>query len=300
MYDDFNGDLAAFAQEYENEFMGSSGTLINGPTLKAMVGLNPIAITEDKSLKQYFVPEEGHNYILVADVGEGRGLDYSSFQVIDVTQVPYVQVATYRNNKISTIDFSEIINRIGKFYNNAFVLIETNAIGGQVADTVHMDYEYENILFTETKGRSGKQLSAGFGGGTSEAGVKTTITVKRIGCSMLKSIAESNKIRIVDYGTIEELSVFSKKGKSYEAENGHHDDLVMPLVIFAWATDQKYFKELTDIDIVHALREKSQEQYEEELIPFGIIDTGHNPEVHEEVIDLTANPEWWIPEYRGF
>jgi len=73
---------------------------------------------------------------------------------------------------------------------------------------------------------------------------------------------------------LQELSRFSKKGPSYEAEPGAHDDLVMNLVLFAWLSDQDYFKELTDINTLQALREKTDAQIDEELLPFGFIDDG--------------------------
>jgi hypothetical protein len=48
----------------------------------------------------------------------------------------------------------------------------------------------------------------------------------------------------------------------------------MNLVLFAWLTSQAYFKEITDINTLHKLREKTEEQIEDDLLPFGFIDTG--------------------------
>jgi len=52
----------------------------------------------------------------------------------------------------------------------------------------------------------------------------------------------------------------------------------MNLVIFAWLTDQTYFKDITDINTLSRLREKTEEQIEEDLLPFGFIDTGNEVE----------------------
>ena len=127
---------------------------------------------------------------------------------------------------------------------------------------------------TENAGRNGKRISAGFGSKDKDFGIRTTKTVKAIGCAMLKLLIEQKKLIIQDKHTIEELTTFSRKNESFEAEPGKHDDLVMPLVLFAWLTDQQYFKELTDINTLELLREKTEEQMMEEMLPFGFIDDG--------------------------
>jgi hypothetical protein len=166
-------------------------------------------------------------------------------------------------------------------YNEAAVLVEVNDIGEQVSDTLLMDYGYENMLYTENAGRNGKRISSGFGK-AQDTGIRTTKSVKATGCSILKALIEQNQLILNDYNTIQELSRFSRKGNSYEAESGAHDDLVMNLVIFSWLTDQGYFKDMTDINTLVKLREKTEEQIAEEMLPFGFIDDGA-PE--EETID---------------
>jgi hypothetical protein len=158
-------------------------------------------------------------------------------------------------------------------YNESAVLIEINDIGEQVSDVLLMDYGYENLLYTENAGRSGKRISSGFGKRV-DNGIRTTKSVKSIGCSILKLLVEQNQIILQDYNTIQELSRFSKRGSSYEAESGAHDDLVMNFVIFSWLTDQTFFKDLTDINTMMRLRQKTEEQIEQDLLPFGFIDDG--------------------------
>lgn len=266
-------DEEKFRQEYCCSFLGSSGTLIDGSKLKELSYSRPLV--EVDGLTQYKAAQEGNSYVMTVDVSRGKGLDYSTFNIIDVTKMPYKQVCTYRNNVISPVDFSSVIYRIGLMYNECAVLIEINDIGEQVSDTLLMDYGYENLLYSENAGRSGKRITAGFGK-RADNGIRTTKSVKSIGCSILKMLIEQNQLLLVDYNTIQELSRFSKKGTSYEAEKGSHDDLVMNLVIFAWLTDQAFFKDLTDINTLMKLRQKTEEQIEEELLPFGFIDTGED------------------------
>ena len=264
-------DEDKFNQEYCCQFLGSSGTLISGAKLKELSHSRPLH--ESEGIYQYEKPIGNHIYMMTVDVSRGKGLDYSTFTVVDVTSMPYKQVCTFRDNLVSPVDFASIINRVGTFYNSAFVLIEVNDIGAQVSDTLAMDFGYENLLYTENAGRGGKRVSNGFGK-IHDVGVRTTKSVKSLGCSVLKMLIEQNQLIVTDFNTIQELSRFSKKGGSYEAEPGSHDDLVMNLVLFAWLTSQPYFKEITDINTLNNLREKTEEQINEDLLPFGFIDVG--------------------------
>lgn len=266
-------DTEKFAQEMECEFIGSSGTLITGAKLKELVYRDPIE--EKNGISLYKNPVLGNNYVLIADVSRGKGLDYSAFQVIDITRMPYQQVCVFRDNMITPMDYSSIIFRIATLYNEAQVLVEVNDIGEQVSVSLYEDFEYDNLLFTENSGRSGKRLTTGFSS-KGDKGIRTTKTVKSIGCSVLKLLIEQNQLIINDFNTVKELSTFSKKGISWEAESGCHDDLVMCLVLFSWLSNQKFFKELTDINTISHLRDMNEEQLMNELTPFGIIDTGHD------------------------
>ena len=269
-----NYDMEQFAQEYECEFRGSSGTLLNAATLKE---LNPnTPIVKNESIRQYFQPEKDHTYVLCSDVSRGKGLDYSAFHVIDVTEIPYRQVCTFRNNKIGPTDFATVIHQFAKLYNDAYCLIENNDLGAQTIEVLFMDSGYENVLATESAGRAGKRIANGFGnnGKTIDMGIRTTEPVKRLGCSILKLLMEQRKLLIVDKPTIDEFNIFSKNNGTYKAEGDGHDDLVMGLVLFAWLTQDHYFKNLTDTNILQAVREKSDEEWFDDLTPFGVINSG--------------------------
>lgn len=264
-------DYEKFSQEYECQFLGSSGTLIEGSKLKSMVTKEPAI--DNGTMKQYERQAEGRIYACIVDVSRGKGLDYSAFQIIDVTEMPYKQVCVYRDNYITPAEYAEVIYRACKSYNDATTLIEINDIGEQVAELLHFEFEYENILFTESAGRSGKRISAGYSK-RCDKGIRTTKTVKSVGCSILKLLIEQDQLIINDFQTIKELSTFSRKRNSFEAESGAHDDLVMCLVLFAWLSDQAYFKEITDINTLIELKEKSEKEMMDNLLPFGFHDDG--------------------------
>ena len=290
-------DTQKFSQEFECEFLGSSGTLIDGSKLKTLFHRTPIQ--DQANIKVYKKPESGRIYACVVDVSRGKGLDYSAFQIIDITKMPYQQVCVYRDNLVTPIEYTEIINTMVTYYNGAHILIEVNDIGSQVSDLLYYEYETENLIMTESAGRSGKRISEGFGGAKAyDRGIRTTRPVKATGCSVLKLMIEQDQLIINDFDTINELSTFSRKGVSYEAEPGCHDDLVMCLVLFAWLSAQQYFNSITDINTLTKLRQKSEDQMMQELLPFGLYDDGGN-ELTEEAtykniqVDR-GNNEWLL------
>jgi hypothetical protein len=253
-----------FLQEMECEFMGSSGTLLSAAALKSLAFVKPLHLS-DNGIKIYEQPINNHNYVIVADTSRGKGLDYSAFVVIDASQIPYKVVATYKDNNISPLVYPSIIKRMGDYYNQAYALIEINDNGQQVVDSLFEDYEYENILSTvDIKGK----MSMTWGYGTkSNRGIRTTKSVKRLGCSIMKNLIEGQKLLIQDFDTIAELSTFVSKGTSYEAEEGNHDDLVMCLVLFSWMTNQSFFADLSNTNIREKLYQEQMRQIEEESLP---------------------------------
>jgi hypothetical protein len=271
------GDLEKFAQEHEVTFLGSSGTLIAGWKLKELVHQTPVSQRDD--LKVYRQPVLGHKYVLVADVSEGKGMDYSAFSVVDATKMPYEQVAVFRSNMIGGPDFAHKIHHLAKTYNDAQVLIEVNiAMGPEVAGILRYDLEYENVIHTKPAGAHGKKVSGGFGTNV-DLGLRTTTKTKATGCSLLKLMIESNQLIINDYETISELSTFSRDTKkSFSAEPGKHDDLVMGLVLFSWLSTQNFFRDLTDIDTLGKLQEKTPEDMLREMPVFGYVDDHAGPD----------------------
>ena len=264
-----------FNQEVLCEFLGSSNTLINGRTLAQMSSMDPFYYN-DMGLMLYEEPQVGKNYVITVDVSRGVGGDYSAFTIVDVTDMPYKLVGKFKNNTIAPMLFPEVIHKTAKDYNNAMVLVETNDIGGQIADILYAELEYENILST-IKENNQTYISPGFSKSTT-LGVRTTKTVKRQGCFAIKSLLEEKKLNIFDADTIHEFSTFVEKSGSYVADEGYHDDLVMTLVLFGWLTTNQYFKELTDVNVRERIYKQQMLQIEDELTPFGFINNGPDEE----------------------
>ena len=261
-----------FRAEHLCEFLGSIGTLINPSKLKILVYDDPLK--RSKGLDVYEEPKEDHSYLITVDVARGMGNDYSAFVVFDITQFPYRVVAKYKNNEIKPMLFPSIINEVAKGYDNAWLLIEVNDIGDQVANILHYDLEYDNILMCAMRGRAGQLVGTGFSGKKSQLGIRTTAAVKKLGCSNLKLLIEDDKLFVSDYDIISELTTFTQRHNSYEAEEGCNDDLAMCLVIFAWLVAQNYFKEMTNNDIRKRIYEEQKNQIDQDMAPFGFISDG--------------------------
>jgi len=267
-----NTSEAQFTTEFECEFVGSVDTLINPSKLRVLSHTTPIV--SNAGIDVYQKPEKGKDYVITVDVARGTIRDYSAFAVFDVSKMPYRMVAKFRDNEIKPILFPHTIERVAKNYNNAYICVEVNDIGHQVADALQFELEYTNLLMCMMKGRAGQILGGGFSKRGTQLGVRMTKQVKRIGCSNLKSLIEGDKMLIPDFNTIQELSTFVRRGSGWQAEEGSNDDLVMCCVIFAWITNQRYFKEMTDQDVRAKMYEEQQNAIEQDMAPFGFMNDG--------------------------
>lgn len=284
-----------FRQEFETEFLGSSNTLISGQKLQQLVYKNPIAVHDKINIYEHPIKGDDdrikdHLYAITVDVSEGRNLDSSAFSVFDISATPYRQVATYRSSSISPILFPTVIYNAAKYYNDAYVLVEINN-NPQVADIIHQDLEYENLWKVFTGNKQPQQLSSGFGRGV-QMGVKMSPAVKRVGCSNLKTLIEGDKLQIVDFDTISELTTFVANKTSFAADADANDDMAMTLVLFGWAANQKYFKEIVNHDIRKQIQLENMNQLDDLTLPAPIIDNG----IDRQGIEIIDGDVWEVAD----
>ena len=250
-----NTSEAQFEQEYGNSFLGTGNTLISSDALLGMRAIDPNWRKEGVSV--YERPKKGHNYVATVDVSQGRGFDYSTFSIFDVTSKPFKQVCTYRDNMISPMLFPDLINKYCSPYNEALVIIENNAEGSMVALQLHYDIEYPNV-FVQGMTKS------------TDIGVTMSRKIKRVGCSTLKELIEENRLQVVDRPTITEMMTFVNKGSSFEADKGYNDDMVMNCVLFSWFVTTDFFTNLTDTAVKDLLYAEQQKMIEDDLLPAGV------------------------------
>ena len=250
-----NTSDAQFEQEYGNSFLGTGNTLINADTLLGMRAIDPDWKKEGVSVYQR--PIAGHTYITTVDVSQGRGIDYSTFSIFDVTSKPFRQVCTFRDNMISPMLFPDLINKYCRPYNESLVIIENNAEGSMVATQLHYDIEYPNV-FVQGMTKA------------TDIGITMSRKIKRVGCSTLKELMEENRMTVCDRPTITEMMTFVNKGNSFEADRGYHDDMVMNCVLFSWFVTTDYFTNLTDTAVKDLLYAEQQKMIEDDMLPAGI------------------------------
>lgn len=275
-----NTSQLQFDQEFGNTFFGTGNTLINAETLLSLRSKLPRRTLEGGLLKVYEEPCARHEYIMTVDVSKGRGQDYSTFNIIDVTTRPFEQVAVYRNNTISPILFPSIIYKYARVWNDCYVVVESNDQGSVVCTGLHYDMEYEN-LYAESATKS------------SSLGIEMNRKVKRIGCSAIKDILEEKKLAIHDEQTILEASTFIASGVSFEASDGNHDDLMMNLVMFAYFSVSNFFSDMTNINVKEMLFKQKMEEIEADVVPFGVINTHDDNGPSEEDLELYRERERW-------
>jgi hypothetical protein len=276
-----NTSVLQFDQEFGNTFFGTGDTLINAQTLMQLRAKQPKSYRENGDLLIYEETVTEHEYVMTVDVSKGRGQDYSTFTIIDISVKPFQQVAVYRCNTISPLLFPNIIYKYAKVYNEAYVVIEANDQGSLVCNGLYQDLEYENMhVESVTKNKMG---------------IEITRKTKRIGCSGIKDLLEEGKLEIHDENTIMEISTFIAKGVSYEASDNNHDDLMMNLVMFGYFATGTYFNDITDINMKEMLFNQKMQDIDDDLVPFGFHDDG------SDLIDLLEAQEemkdkgWSIP-----
>jgi len=267
-----------FAQENMAEFLGSSNTLIHSRNIKVLSPKRPQSSSDNARI--YADPVVGRNYLIVCDPARGTGNDSSAFIVFDITEYPITIAAVYQDENVSPLVLPTLLDKFGLHYNSAWVLVEINDNGQQVADILWKDLEYENFVV--------------FGGFTKKTqyGIRTTASVKRRGCTHFKDMIESQKILINDVALIQEISNFVSKKGSYSAATGYHDDLVMCCVLLSFFATTEDFDNISDNSYKKEMLQQNLKAIEEELLPFGFIDDG--------IDDSSEDKEFWETSGDGW
>jgi hypothetical protein len=256
-----NGNIEKFTQEYECKFVGNSRCLFSSRILENIEfkPALPLNLFDNEHLFIYEQPSTNGLYCLCCDVSEGKNNDYSVISVIDITSIPYKQVAIYRDNTIHTYPYAYVIEKLAQLYNDALVLVENNSIGDGVINTLIHEVGYENVYIGED----------------GNIGVRTSSKTKQIGMLHLKELLEKQALKIYSYETLVEMSNFVKTGYGYAAAQGQHDDIIMTLVLFGYLYSTDYFKELTSdgIDIAKQIYHKNIQQIiDEDAMPIYHVD----------------------------
>lgn len=252
-------DEETFNQEFGCDFNTLTTTLIPSHKITYIEATAIKPLNYNRTMRIYKNPQKNHTYVLSCDVAD-QGIDYSVVSVIDITEYPWEQVCVYREN-ISYIMFPPVIIHIANMYNNGYVLVENNDVGKTILHVLNYEYELENLITTQVSNRKGSSRY--------ELGQRTTAKTKMLGCSQFKQLVNSNKIKINNDWTINEIKHFCIDSKgSYSADQpSEHDDCVMTLVNFSYFSTTPTYKVLFDKDVGEDIRAEEERMIEESLLP---------------------------------
>lgn len=279
--------IKKFRIEHECEFEGSAATVISGDVLSKLTSRNPISTKylsnndPECLFHVYEEPKPDYLYWIQVDPGEGIGEDFTTIQVIKLIKGPphkYEQVAVWKANDYNSELVASIIFDLANKYNQALVCIEVNGLGASISDKLWDKYEYENLIFTRKNNRFDQtELLVGALMNGAKKGIYTTNSVKLRGTSKLERNLGSGQLILHDKATIEELSHFVKSGSTYKAESGFHDDLVMPLVLFSWVTENNMFNDIIEDTAAGLSKEVDDEEYVMPIVGKARDNTGWDP-----------------------
>lgn len=159
-------------------------------------------------------------YVIGADTA-GSGTDYFTAKVLDNTTGKCV--ATLRKQRIDEDLFAEQIYCLGKFYNNAFVGVETNYSRHPMR--VLRQLGYTNLYVH-------KSMTTFADVPNDYYGFVTTSVTRPIIISNLVTIMRENLMLETDRETLKEMTTFIKRDDGKQAAaDGAHDDLVISSAI---------------------------------------------------------------------
>lgn len=230
-------------QECDCDFLSSGTNVIDLMTLKWYEDEPGMIVDriENQRGEEWWIfkkPEDGHNYIISADVARGDGLDNSAAHVIDIDTLE--QCGEYYG-QLSTKDFGDELVVMATRYNDALLIVEYTGIGVGVLQRV-IDKEYKNTFYssldlkvvevhrqmTNKYHAEDKKLKPGF---------STTISTRPVIISKLEAYFREKAVTVHSSRLIQELKTFIwENGKAQAAEN-YNDDLVMAMGIGLWVRD---------------------------------------------------------------
>lgn len=288
-----------FNQNYGNEAIGSSHTLINANSLKKLKAKD-VEEKRDGKLNIYHYPEKGHRYIMTVDAAKD-GNDAFAVQIIDTHEFNFKQVAC-ANLQIDYLLMPEFIYEWAEMYYFPYLIIENNEGAGQsIADQMYQTYEYENLHFdnkadTNTKNRT--KARKGY------PGFRTTSKTRTQILQTLKLFIENDKLEVNDKQTINEFFRFILKNGKFQADEGAHDDMIMSLALaFVPFCNVKNFEDMKSL-IKHLYNTEDVPDEERtdfaELLSIGSFDDGvEDNEKYESTRNETYNG-YLIDEINNF
>lgn len=260
-----------FNQNYGNEFLGSSNTLISANKLKTLKAKD-VEEKRDGKLSIYHYPIKGHKYIMTVDAAKD-GKDAFAVQIIDTTDFLFEQVAC-ANLQIDYLKMPAFIYEWAEYYNFPYLIIENNEGAGQsIADQMYQTYEYENLHFdVKSDSNSANRTKSRKG----YPGFRTTSKSRTQILQTLKLFLENDKLILNDKQSINEFFRFILINNKFQADEGSHDDMVMSLALaFVPFCSTKNFEDMKSVTYsIYADSDDIEKKDFADLMTIGNFDDG--------------------------
>ena len=231
-----SGELK-FKQEYpstaDEAFVVSGSNVFDVDKLDSLIPEAPLSTRvwdtyskmfddgKEGKLQLWSYPKFDKPYVIAADVSLGVGQDYSTAVVLDQD---YKVIALYRDNRIDPSTYGELLFYLGRYFNNAFLCVESNSMGIatlQKLESMNYVNMYKQTKIANVSNEEGVRL-----------GFRTTVSTKPVIIGNLKRLIADEAINIPSNIMIQELKdyISTTTGKT-EASPGTHDDTVMALAM---------------------------------------------------------------------
>jgi len=223
---------AKFRQEILHDFVTMGSSVFNNDILKRIesrlrepASKNVLGNSSCEGLWIWKSPIPTKRYICCSDVSTGTGSDFSTIQILDVES--YEQVAEFHAH-ISTPNFSNTIKKVANYYNQAYVVIESNSIGEAVFNSMYYDeYEPYKNVFKQEKTKNNITRMTGW---VTDIKTRKLIVNEIIDWLSVDELFDSLKLYSSRLYTELSTWVWKENGKAEHTE-GSKDDLIIAFAL---------------------------------------------------------------------
>jgi hypothetical protein len=216
------------AQEMECDFVASGETFLQ---LDDQVWLDSIAMQPieranvDRGVWIWKHVQQGHKYVMPADIARGESADYSTFQIIDIDTREVV--AEYMGRSPPEV-MGQLMMEWGKKYNNALAIPEQNSFG--YATCIYLrDNGYPSLYYEKTKdnlfGSSHLVTPKDVPGFSTQARSRSHMLTK------LEEQVRNKEILSYSSRLVNQFRTFVWINQKPQAMRGNNDDLIISLAI---------------------------------------------------------------------
>lgn len=242
MCNKFNNDKQKIAQELDVSFLGSSGTVVDSDIIEFHKNTNiRDHLYEDSFYKEAWVfvePIQDHRYVMTIDVATGSGDDSSAIHILDIDAidengVPFIDQVFEYEGKIQGDILGELSDQYGRYYGNAFAVIDCVGSSGDACALKMQALSYPNLYYDDsnlknltsenpklTEIKDDKKV-AGFRAGY----------LRHQMIMGLEKMLRFNEVRPRSRRFFSELDTFIWKNGRPDHQSGYHDDTITSMAM---------------------------------------------------------------------